>query len=442
MDQAHHLLRATCVYCKGFRMSAKDLHMYTCQLRLLHHGLVHEARTVGAIGDLDRADEFKSPGLGDSEAEEEGNVSIDNIIRKREECLQNCLRGKTSKRGDAKREKHEGGGQMRREVIKEFLSAIAKGRLCAGCGGISPAYRKDGSVKIFDKSSSPKEKAKMAQRGLERKDATTRVHQAKPTRKSEAALSDGPEAAAESLRGQGEDTQVDAVGSDQHVEQSTADTVGPATFQRYLTPMEVRARLVELFNKERDLVSLLYDAKPRTRSSPNATPDMFFMTSVLVPPNRHRPEARTGESQISEAPQNSLYKSILRGCIKVAEVHAALSEKRGGDVMQLHQAWIVLQEGVNALVDKDKNPMQGAAAVRNEDGIKQILEKKEGLFRKNLMGKRVNYAARSVISSDPNLKTNEISVPPIFAQRLIYPEPVTSHNFRDMQQAVINRYNK
>lgn len=251
-------------------------------------------------------------------------------------------------------------------------------------------------------------------------------------------MSDGPEAAAEYLRGQGEDTQVDAVGSDQDVEQSTADTVGPATFQRYLAPMEVRARLVELFNKERDLVSLLYDAKPRTRSSPNATPDMFFMTSVLVPPNRHRPEARTGESQISEAPQNSLYKSILRGCMKVAEVHAALSEKRGGDVMQLHQAWIVLQEGVNALVDKDKNPMQGAAAVRNEDGIKQILEKKEGLFRKNLMGKRVNYAARSVISSDPNLKTNEISVPPIFAQRLIYPEPVISHNFRDMQQAVIN----
>ncbi|KAJ4314688.1 hypothetical protein N0V84_008763 [Fusarium piperis] len=415
-------------------MSAKDLHMYMCQLRLLQHGLVH---AVGAIGDLDWADEFKSPGLGESEAEEEGNVSVDNTIRKREEYLQNCLRGKTSKRGDAKREKHEGGSQMRRDVIKEFLSGIVKGRLCAGCGGISPAYRKDGSVKIFEKFLSPKEKSKMAQRGLKRQDATTRVYQGKPTRKSEATLSDDPEAAAESLRGPGEDTQVDAVESDQDVEQSDPDTVGPATFQRYLTPMEVRARLVELFDKEQDLVSLLYDAKPRTRSSRNVTSDMFFMTSVLVPPNRYRPEARTGESQISEASQNSLYKSTLRGCMKVAEVHAALSEKRG-DVVQLHQAWIVLQEGVNALVDKDKNPVQGAAAVRNEDGIKQILEKKEGLFRKNLMGKRVNYAARSVISPDPNLETNEIGVPPVFAQILVYPEPVTSHNFRDMQQAVIN----
>jgi DNA-directed RNA polymerase I subunit RPA1 len=34
-------------------------------------------------------------------------------------------------------------------------------------------------------------------------------------------------------------------------------------------------------------------------------------------------------------------------------------------------------------------------------GVRQQLEKKEGLFRKNMMGKRVNYAARSVISPDP-----------------------------------------
>lgn len=42
------------------------------------------------------------------------------------------------------------------------------------------------------------------------------------------------------------------------------------------------------------------------------------------------------------------------------------------------------------------------------------------------------------ISPDPNIETNEIGVPPVFATRLTYPEPVTSHNFKDMQQAVIN----
>jgi hypothetical protein len=42
--------------------------------------------------------------------------------------------------------------------------------------------------------------------------------------------------------------------------------------------------------------------------------------------------------------------------------------------------------------------------------VRQLLEKKEGLFRKHMMGKRVNYAARSVISPDPYIETNEIGV--------------------------------
>lgn len=63
-------------------------------------------------------------------------------------------------------------------------------------------------------------------------------------------------------------------------------------------------------------------------------------------------------------------------------------------------------------------------------GIRQILEKKEGLFRKNMMGKRVNFAARSVISPDPYLASGEIGVPPYFAKRLSYPERVTAWNVR------------
>ena len=61
-------------------------------------------------------------------------------------------------------------------------------------------------------------------------------------------------------------------------------------------------------------------------------------------------------------------------------------------------------------------------------GIRQQLEKKEGLFRKNMMGKRVNFAARSVISPDPYIGTGEIGVPPYFAKRLSFPERVTPYN--------------
>ena len=55
-------------------------------------------------------------------------------------------------------------------------------------------------------------------------------------------------------------------------------------------------------------------------------------------------------------------------------------------------------------------------------GICQLLEKKEGMFRQKMMGKRVNYACRSVISPDPCLAVNEIGIPPVFALRLTYPE--------------------
>ena len=40
-----------------------------------------------------------------------------------------------------------------------------------------------------------------------------------------------------------------------------------------------------------------------------------------------------------------------------------------------------------------------------------MLERKEGLFRKHMMGKRVDYAARSVISPDPYINMDEIGVP-------------------------------
>jgi DNA-directed RNA polymerase I subunit RPA1 len=43
---------------------------------------------------------------------------------------------------------------------------------------------------------------------------------------------------------------------------------------------------------------------------------------------------------------------------------------------------------------------------RDFKGVRQILERKEGLFRMKLMGKRVNYSARSVISPDPSLNSD------------------------------------
>jgi DNA-directed RNA polymerase beta' subunit len=49
----------------------------------------------------------------------------------------------------------------------------------------------------------------------------------------------------------------------------------------------------------------------------------------------------------------------------------------------------------------------------------------------------VNYAARSVISPDVNIEPNEIGVPPVFARKLTFPEPVTPHNVHLLRELVI-----
>lgn len=66
------------------------------------------------------------------------------------------------------------------------------------------------------------------------------------------------------------------------------------------------------------------------------------------------------------------------------------------------------------------------------------MEKKEGIIRMHMMGKRVNFAARSVITPDPNLNIDEIGVPEAFAKKLSYPVPVTSWNVTELRKMVMN----
>lgn len=215
----------------------------------------------------------------------------------------------------------------------------------------------------------------------------------------------------------------------------------------YLNPKEVHAALSELFEKEETILNIVYNCRA-ARNISSVTADMFFIRNILVPPNKFRPQPKEVDDEVTEAPENSLYKQILVQCGIMNQIRAEIgglvpeSTTRHRDFRDLQNAWIGLQETVNSLIDSSRNPLQGAAGRQNQDGIKQKLEKKEGLFRKNMMGKRVNFAARSVISPDPNIETNEIGVPPVFAKKLTYPEPVTNHNFYELKEAVLNGVEK
>jgi DNA-directed RNA polymerase I subunit RPA1 len=433
-------------------MSRKEVNKYLCKLRLIQHGLLSAAEEIDNI----EVSQTQDAGDGTSESEEESAVG--SVIRRRNAFIKKAIKLAKASSWEWKREKNEGVADARRVVVKAFMKAITASRVCGNCNGISPTYRKDRFVKIFEKAMSPKEKAKMALGNFRAVNAVQLLQQ----EKKEKVNGDFDEGIAdidlssndEDDESEGESLDVDGdvvMGEDaRKTSSSSMPKVAPAP-QRFVSVTEVKARLELLFDKEQEILSLIYNSRSAAKKATKVSADLFFLQTLLVPPNKYRPEARTGDGEISEAQQNTLYKNILKGCETIGQIYHDVANPdraadnpslRKRDYYDLQEAWCQLQDTVNSLIDRDRNPIQGAAGKKNEDGIKQKLEKKEGLFRKNMMGKRVNFAARSVISPDPNIETNEIGVPPVFAKKLTYPEPVTSHNFKDMQQAVINGVDK
>uniref|UniRef100_A0AC35TVV7 DNA-directed RNA polymerase subunit n=1 Tax=Rhabditophanes sp. KR3021 TaxID=114890 RepID=A0AC35TVV7_9BILA len=102
--------------------------------------------------------------------------------------------------------------------------------------------------------------------------------------------------------------------------------------------------------------------------------------------------------------------------------------------------WKLLQYHVATMVD---NSIPGIAQATQKSGrplksIKQRLKGKEGRIRGNLMGKRVDFSARTVITPDPNLPLDTVGVPRTIAQNMTFPEIVTPFNI-DKLQELVNR---
>jgi len=104
------------------------------------------------------------------------------------------------------------------------------------------------------------------------------------------------------------------------------------------------------------------------------------------------------------------------------------------------QALLILQHQINCLFD---NTIAGLPKAKHTSGkkIKSISERlkgKEGRIRGNLMGKRVDFSARSVISPDPSLQLNELGVPLSIAKHLTFPEVVNTRNKSWLKKFVEN----
>lgn len=102
---------------------------------------------------------------------------------------------------------------------------------------------------------------------------------------------------------------------------------------------------------------------------------------------------------------------------------------------KIHYKWEELQNAIDVLLD---NQASLNKLTEKAIGIKQIIEKKEGLVRMHMMGKRVNYACRTVITPDPNIEVDAFGIPEAFAMKLTYPVPVTPWNVSMLRKMVLN----
>lgn len=381
------------------------------------------------------------------------------------------------------------------ETAGELLRKQPAGK-CQNCGAHNPAIKREGFAKLFVMPLPAKKRAANMVQGtpilgvlqrlaggekevavLEAELAAKAAEDAaaRKRRRRDAAADESKEEAASQDGDDDKDVKMDGSwkdeGSEEEEEEEEAASKGatPAPSAAsagltgdnptYLTPTEVREIMRRMWELSEPLLAYVYPtevARRQRRRSGSATAGAaagnaamrraqgyrdFFLQTVPVAPNRFRPVNRVGDI-VYEHPQNTLLAKLVNGNLDLLAASRGSAEL-GVDALDAATAvqaqlgrtlrlWLDLQNSLNGLLDSTAAEDAAGAA-----GIRQQLEKKEGLFRKNMMGKRVNFAARSVISPDVYLNGGEIGVPPYFASRLSYPERVTPWNVERLREAVM-----
>ncbi|CAE6409455.1 unnamed protein product [Rhizoctonia solani] len=460
MTNMLNLLRGVCVWCHQFKMADGEKAKYEAKLTLLERGLLTAASDI---------DEFTiRPGTKDEDGGEPGETISEFRQRLNLFVKHHLKEVPASTRNDYK----DGPVyQARKDVIQSFLKGVVGCKKCIHCDGIAYTYRKDGHTRIVEYDLSRKHKSMMEILGkvrpnvllLERRESRPTSNY---TSEYSASNRDGDGDGdiemedADEPEPPGESTFEDASRDASELPRSVSGTVKTirGRNERVVPPEEARAHLRRLFAREPKLTTLIYGRHgPFASRAKAASADMFFLEVLPVPPTRFRPPAMLGDT-VFEHPHNELLTKVLVTAYRLRDLEAVLREAskkptEGNEIDELEaaeegnrqkifgqllEALIQLQIDVNSFMDSSKNPAPVRQGKLPTAGVKQGLEKKEGLFRKHMMGKRVNYAARSVISPDVNIETNEIGIPPVFARKLTFPEPVTSHNVKELRQAVIN----
>ncbi|MDG4601941.1 MAG: DNA-directed RNA polymerase subunit beta' [Defluviicoccus sp.] len=148
-----------------------------------------------------------------------------------------------------------------------------------------------------------------------------------------------------------------------------------------------------------------------------ARPEWMIMEAIPVIPPELRPLVPLDGGRFATSDLNDLYRRVINRNNRLKR----LIELRAPDII-IRNEKRMLQESVDALFDNSRRgrPISGANK-RPLKSLSDMLKGKQGRFRQNLLGKRVDYSGRSVIVVGPELKLHECGLPKKMALELFKP---------------------
>jgi DNA-directed RNA polymerase II subunit RPB1 len=189
------------------------------------------------------------------------------------------------------------------------------------------------------------------------------------------------------------------------------------------------SKVVEIFRRMRE-----EDMKALGLDITHARPEWMLVQVLPVPPLHVRPSVNAGGATSED--------DLTHQLVNVIKSNVALSMaiQNGEPNIIVEQFEQSLQHNVAAFMD---NELRGMPQVTQRSGrplktIVQRLKGKEGRIRGNLMGKRVDFSGRTVITADPNLGIHQVGVPRSVAMNLTVPERVTAFNLSELSALVAN----
>ena len=166
-------------------------------------------------------------------------------------------------------------------------------------------------------------------------------------------------------------------------------------------------------------------------------PEWLICTVFPVPPPAMRPSVRNDTGQRCEDDLTHKLCDIVKTNHRVKEK----MEQNQTNMKQVEEYYTpLLYYHISTFID---NELSGIPPAKQRTGrplrsVTQRLKSKEGRIRSNLMGKRVDFSARSVITPDPGISIDELGVPIKIAMNLTFPEVVNRYNRDRMRELIKN----